>query len=159
MKLRKYIIGAVSTSLLALSGTAAQATSLEASQFGSVVHDADACVVGYVTNVSYETIDGQAFTMAKVRVQKVGFGDVSSRNVTIKMPGGRLTSAPIPVSETIAGMPRLFTYSQYFLLLDDVAGEDEMTVAGTFQGAISIVDGKLRLPETSTVLDLSLIHI
>jgi len=152
VKFKKYIIGAVSTSLLALVGTAAQATSLEASQFNTLVHDAEACVVGTVENVSYATVEGRAYTLTTFNVTDVAFGDVKD-TVTVKTPGGRLTSAPIAVSETVAGMPRFFGQSSYLLILDD-NGSNEMAIAGAFQGAVAVVNDQVRLPESSAILDV-----
>lgn len=149
MKLRKYIIGAASTSLIALLGTAAQATTVENTSFRDLVHDAEACVVGTVDNVSYETIEGRAYTIATFNVTDVAFGNVSN-TVSIRMNGGRLQNSKISVSETVAGMPRFFNDASYFLLLDDNGG-NEFALAGTFQGAIPVLNGSLRLPNSSTL--------
>lgn len=151
MKLKKYIIGAASTSLIAILGTAAQATTLESTNFGTLVHDADACVVATVSDVSYVQEDGQAFTMTSFDVTDVAFGNVSN-TFTVKTPGGRLVSAPIAVSETVAGMPRFFADSSYLLVLDS-DGQD-FAISGLFQGAIPVVNNSVIMPENRGILDV-----
>jgi len=149
VKLKKYIIGAASTSLIAIMGTAAQATTVEASSFRSLVHDAEACVVGTVADVSYETIEGRAYTIATFDVEDVAFGNVSD-TVSVRISGGKLNTPKISVSETVAGMPRFFNDASYFLLLDDNGGKD-FAIAGAFQGAIPVFNGSLRLPNSATL--------
>ncbi len=151
MKLKKYIIGAVSTSLIALMGTSAQATTVQSTDLGDLVHDAEACVIGTVSDVSYETKDGQTFTYATFDVTEVAFGNVSN-TVTVKMPGGRISTATIPVNESSAGTPRFFSNMSYFLLLDNAG--DEFVISGVFQGAVPIVNDRLRLPQSSVVMDV-----
>jgi len=149
VKLKKYIIGAASTSLIAIMGTAAQATTVETTSFRSLVHDAEACVVGTVANISYETIEGRAYTIATFDVKDVAFGNVSD-TVSVRIAGGKLQTPRISVSETVAGMPRFFNDASYFLLLEDNGGE-EFALAGTFQGAIPVLNGSLRLPNSSAL--------
>ena len=160
-KFRKLVVGGA-LALPVMLALPAGATTVEAVDFKELIHTADACVVGTVAATRTETVDGQVYTVTDFAVGEVGFGDVGG-TVSVRTMGGEVSRSMFPVSEVVPGSPRFLSGQEYFLLLDDapslapgysaIGATDGFVPAGTFEGALPMVGGRVNLPGLGNGLD------
>ena len=160
---RKLLVGgALAVPMLMTLPVTAGATTVESVDFKTLIHKADACVVGSVADTRTETVDGQVYTVTDFTVSDVAFGDVGGM-VSVRTPGGAVTRSMFPVSEVVPGAPRFLSGQEYFLLLDDapslapgysaIGATDGFVPAGVFEGALPMIGGRVNLPGLGSGLD------
>lgn len=145
MKLKSMVGGLAALGLVMTAGVASAET-WQTRTFNDLVSDASICIKGEVVRVTNHMQDGQAYTIALLEVAESAFGP-NSRFVTLRLEGGPISTASIPVVETASHGITLFSGEEYIIMGQNARQRGRLFVPlNGGQGVMHVRNGKVNLP-------------
>lgn len=131
MRFKDYLLTGMAALGLAASSMSS-ATTIEKEDFRDLVQNAHACVVAETVSIEHVMENGAPVTKTTFTVTETAFG-TTPETITVTTPGGRISSATVPMGEVNAGIPRFLNGTSAVLLLQEGA-QGDYSVSGVNQG-------------------------
>lgn len=135
MKFKDYLLTGMAALGLA-AASMSSATTIEKEDFRDLVQSAHACVVAETVSIEHVMENGAPVTKTTFTVTETAFG-TTPETITVTTPGGRISSATVPMGEVNAGIPRFLNGTSAVLLLQE-GGQGDYSVSGVNQGVFDM---------------------